>query len=89
MSTRHEYGPTRTRNLPVFIAGQSDHGSRPGVVRGHYLYSDAPRIHVSGGGDGLVEPVCTGLGVEQHAGSRVLCASVAAGAGTGKSAATD
>jgi len=72
-----------TRDLPVFIEEQGDHRSRSGVVRGHHLPADAARVHVSDGGDGLVESVRAGLGVEHHAGGGVLCPGLATGPGRG------
>src|SRR5580658_2481771 len=54
----HQPGAAGARNPPIFIAEEGDHGSRPGVVCGHHLHSDAARVYVSDGGDGLVEPVC-------------------------------
>ena len=54
LQTRDEHAAAGTRDLPVFIEAQGDHGSRPGVVRGHHLYPDEARVHVSDGGDGLL-----------------------------------
>jgi len=81
--------PAGARNLPVFIEAQGHHGTRPGLVRGHHLHPHAAGVHVSDGGDGLVEPVCAGLGVEQHAGGRLLCAGMEPGLGVRSPAAID
>lgn len=83
----HKPGSAGTRDLPVFIEEQVHYGSRPGMVRGHHLHPHEARVHVSDGGDGLVEPVRAGVGVEQHAGGGVLRAGMADGAGPGKSTA--
>ena len=89
LQTGDECAAAGTRDLPVFIEEQGDHGPRPSVVRRHHLHPDETRVHVSDGGDGLVEPVCAGVGIEQHAGGGVLRASVAGGAGPWKPTAAD
>ena len=52
---------------------------RPGLVCGHHLRPHAERVLVSGGGDGLVQPVCPGLGALQHVGVALLSGGVGAG----------
>ena len=69
------------RIYPYLLKGSGDHRSGPGVVQRHHVCADGLWVHVSGGGDGLVEPVCAGVGVVQHAGSRVLYSGVGSGAG--------
>jgi hypothetical protein len=46
--------------------------SGPGWVQRHYLFAQGRRVSVFGGGDGLVEPLCVGLGMVQQFGQRVL-----------------
>jgi putative transposase len=40
------------------------------MVHGYYLFADAERIHVSGGGAGLVQPLCTFLADVEYLDSR-------------------
>ena len=87
--TRHQPESTGTRNLPVFIEEQSHHRPRSGVVFGHHLHPDEAWVHVSDGGDGLVESVCAGVGIEQHPGDGVLCDGVETGVGTREQTAAD
>ena len=79
-------GGTADLSLPVGRAGNQRSGS--GVVQRHYVRADGRRVHVSGGGDGLVEPVCAGVGVVQQLGQRVLYPGVDGGVGQ-RPAATD
>src|ERR1035441_1657453 len=37
----------------------------PGVVQRHHVCADGLWVHVSGGRDGLVEPVCAGVGTDR------------------------
>src|ERR1035438_1346407 len=43
-------------NLSVSVAGFGGDGAGSGLVFGHHLCADGHGIHVSGGGDGMVEP---------------------------------
>ena len=45
----------RPPNLSVSIARFGGEGAGPSLVFGHHLCADGHRIHVSGGGDGLVD----------------------------------
>jgi HTH-like domain len=54
----------RTSDLPVFIAGKGGQWSGPGLVRRYHLHPDALRLHVSGGGDGLVESLRASVALE-------------------------
>src|SRR5438309_5365821 len=56
--------PARARasdlSLPLGRAGNQRSG--PGLVQRHHVCADGLRVHVSGGGDGWVESIRTGLG---------------------------
>src|ERR1035437_6728410 len=60
-------GGTSDLSLPVGRAGNQRSGS--GVVQRHHVCADGLWVHVSGGGDGLVEPVCAGVGTVQQSDS--------------------
>ena len=62
----HQIYPYLLRDLVVTGAG-------PGLVCGYHVCAHGPRVHVFGGGDGLVEPLRVGLAVEQHDGGGFLC----------------
>src|ERR1035441_4904579 len=66
--------PARRRapDLPLPPGRAGNQWSGPGLVQRHHVCADGLRVHVSGGGDGLVEPVCVGLGTIQQSGQRVL-----------------
>ena len=70
----------RARDLPVPAQGIGDQWTEPGLVQRHHVYPDGVWVYVFGGGDGLVEPLCVGVGVEQHDGNGVLHSSVGASA---------
>lgn len=76
-----EPSPGRASDLSVSVGRLGNHGSGPGVVCGHHLCAHGLWLHVSGGGDGLVEPLRAGLGAVQQPGGGVLCAGLAGGAG--------
>jgi len=73
-------------NLSVSAKRLGNHGSGPGLVQRHHLCADGVWIHVFGGGDGLVEPVCVGVGTLQQSGQRVLHSGLDLGAGGGPNA---
>src|SRR2546426_1641345 len=77
--------PTKpgTSDLSLPAARQANQRSRPGLVCGYHVCADGGGVHVFGGGDGLVEPLCAGLAVEQHAGGRLLHRCLAWGPGNG------
>jgi len=79
--TAHQSGSSTASGLSVFAAGYKDRGAESGVVFGHHVRSYAAGFSVSGGSDGLVQPVRAGLGVVQHVGGAVLRGGVAAGVG--------
>ena len=58
----------RSPHLPVPAAAFGNHGPGPGVVRGHHLRADEPRVPIFDGGDGLAEPACGGVGMVEHDG---------------------
>ena len=68
----HEQAPSGTQNIPVFIAWNGDWLLRRSVEFRHHLHPDGAGIHVSGGRDGLVQPLCDRLGFVQHAGGGLL-----------------
>lgn len=61
--TAHQPGASRVLYLSVFVEGSDGRATEPGVVCGHYLRGDEARISVLGGGAGLVQPLCVGMGV--------------------------
>jgi len=61
--TAHQPGASRAPYLPVFVEGSDGRATDPGVVCEHYLRGDEARISVLGGGAGLVQPLCVGVGV--------------------------
>src|SRR5574341_2468899 len=61
-----------TPDLPVSVNRRGNQRSGPGVVERHYVCANGLWVHVFGGGDGLVEPLCGGVGVVQQPGQRVL-----------------
>src|SRR6266571_5492729 len=75
----------RAPDLPVPLGRAGNQRSGPSLVQRHHLRADGQWVHVFGGGDGLVEPVCAGLGAVQQFGQRVLYPGLGGGAG-GRSA---
>ena len=71
----------RTQDLPLFTAESGDHSARPGVGQRHHLHSAASRLFVSGSGDGLVQPLCVGVALVEHAGGKFLLGGPRRGAG--------
>ena len=66
---------SRSRHLPVSVERSGNQRTRSSVVRRYHLPAYGLWVYVSGGGDGLVEPLRPGLGIEQHLGSRFLHSS--------------
>src|SRR3990172_2811935 len=54
-----ESGRTRTQDLSLPAERRSDRENEPGLEHRHHLHSPAPWICISGGGDGLVQPLCS------------------------------
>jgi len=82
-----EFESARTRapdlSLPVKRAGNT--GSGLGLLCGHHVYPATSGAPLSGGRDGLVQPVCPGLETVKHDGLRVLPGCSEWGLGTGGS----
>lgn len=53
---------TGLSHLSVPFARAEDRSTEPGLVERHNLYPPAARVYLSGGGAGLVQPLCPGLG---------------------------
>ena len=70
--------------IPLLAAGPCYPGSESGLVRGHHVPSPASGVSVSCGRDGLVQPVCAGLGAVQFDGNGILPSGVESGADPGK-----
>ena len=68
-----------TQDLSVSPAGSHNQPTGSGVVQRHHLHSIAGRIHLSGGSDGLVQPLCVGLGGIGLTGNVILCFSAELG----------
>src|SRR5437667_9520958 len=59
-------------DLSVPATRRSDRAAQPRLEDRYYLHSNAWRLPVPGGGDGLVQPVRAQLGTVQHHGDRLL-----------------
>ena len=84
--TQSEPAWRRAPDLSVPAERAGNQRSGPGLVQRHHLRADGSWVHVFGGGDGLVEPVCAGLGAVQQLGQRVLHPRLDGGAGGGPAA---
>src|SRR6266542_911790 len=69
--------------IPLSVRGRENPAGQPGLERGHYLCSTARGVCVFGGGVGLVQPVCVGLGAIEQLGSEFLRGRLGTGAGPG------
>ncbi len=69
------------QDLPVSVAGFDHQPAGPGVVQRHHLHSIARGIHLPGGSDGLVQPLCAGLGSIGLSGNVILRFSAELGFG--------
>src|SRR5262245_52073655 len=72
----------RSQDLSVPVAGSCDRGAESRLEHGFYVCSDAWRLFVLGRRDGLVQPLCAGLGAVVDDGNGVL----RGGAGSGVAA---
>src|SRR5215467_5989108 len=70
--TESEPSGARPRDLSVLAARRLDRTAQPGLEHRYYVPSDAGRLPLPGGRDGLVQPFRTQLGTLQHVGSRLL-----------------
>ncbi len=61
---------------PYLLRGITDRPGQSGLARGYHLYPTPVWVCVPGGGDGLVQPVCAGLGAFDHAGDGILCGAL-------------
>ncbi len=68
----YKQSASRTQNIPVFIARYRCLLIKCGMVFGHHLHPDGARIHVFGGGDGLVQSLRNRVGIVQHTRNRFL-----------------
>jgi len=82
--TPYQSASSATSDLSVFAPRNGDSCSECGVVRGYYVYSDAVRLPLSDGGDGLVQPVCSGLGAVEFLGDGLLPAGSGKGVANGQ-----
>ena len=62
----------RTSDLSVPTQRNADRPSKPGLDERHHLYSVAARIHLSGRGHGLVQPIRLGVGSIGFVGDVIL-----------------
>src|SRR5580658_1029064 len=58
--------------IPIPAARRGDREAQPRLEHRYYLPSDARRLSLSGGGDGLVQPLRAQLGTLQYDGNRFL-----------------
>src|SRR5579863_5022779 len=63
---------SRPPDLSIPAARRSDRAAQPRLEHRYYLHSDARRLSVPGGGNGLVQPLRAELGAVQHHGDRLL-----------------
>src|SRR5215831_14609630 len=63
---------TRTPDLSLSPAGVEDRSTQPGVGQRYHLYWAAPRVYLSGGDPGRVQPLRGGLGSVGIVGERLL-----------------
>jgi hypothetical protein len=68
---------------PYLLEGVEVKSREPGMEHGHYVHSNGVRVRVSGGGDGLAQPVRTELGIVSDDGSAVLHRGLGTGAPLG------
>lgn len=68
----HQQAASGAREIPVFIARSGDLHAPGSVVCGHHVCAHGAWIHVSGGRDGLVQPLRARLGGVQQSGERFL-----------------
>src|SRR5215472_7596340 len=64
------------RDLSVLVARRLDRTAQPSLEHRYYIPSNAWRLPLFGGCDGLVQPVRTQLGTVQHHGDRLLSGGV-------------
>ena len=76
--TAYQPSASGTSYLSLFIERQRDRASERSLVFGHYVSAYEAWIFISGGGYGLVQPVCSGLGALELAGDGVLRADLKA-----------
>src|SRR5574338_1366214 len=70
--TKLEPAGAGPRGLSVPLARRIDRTAQPSLEHRYYVYSDAGRLPLPGGRDGLVQPLRTQLGTLQHDGNRLL-----------------
>src|SRR5579872_2963210 len=70
--TELEPSGSRSRDLPLPAARCLDRAAQPRLEHRYYLYSDARRLSLPGGRDGLVQPLRAELGTVEHAGNQLL-----------------
>ena len=62
----------RAQDLSVSAAQSQDRSARPGLGQRYHLHPAAAGIRLSGGGHGLVQPLCAGVGSIDFVGERLL-----------------
>ena len=62
----HQSTPSWAQGVSVSAAGVGHRTAQPGLEYGHHLPSPGPRVCVSGGDPGLVQPQGLGVGLEQQ-----------------------
>src|SRR6266496_124693 len=70
--TEFEPPGARPRDLSVLAARRQDRTTQPRLEHGYYVHSDAGRLPLPRGRDGLVQPFRAQLGTLQHDGDRLL-----------------
>src|SRR6266568_7193290 len=70
--TELEPPSSRSRDLPVPAARRLHRTAQPSLEHRYYLHSDAGRLPLPGGRDGLVQPLRAQLGTLQYDGDRLL-----------------
>ena len=79
----HESTEPQASGVSVFTPGIGGLQAGNGVVHGHHIHSASPRVHVSGGRDGLAQSLCFVLGAFEQPGNRFLFGRIGKGIRTG------
>ena len=77
----HQQSTSGSSCVPVPSQRAEDRRTGSGMVRRHHLYSDEEGLSVSGGGYGLVQQICSGMGTVEQSGRKILCGSIGPSAG--------
>ena len=77
--TPYQSASSGESSVSVSAQGAGNKPAESGVVCGHYICADTEGAFISGGDNGLVQPVCAGMGTVEYAGGGVLHDSIGSG----------